>query len=1148
MGIEQDGGSRGASAYGQTLVFIGMALAGALVIHQFPLDSSRPNAAEPAVAIKAGANEVEARLWQDPFGPISGGVGPFPAVGAIASGGEAQASPGRSGTSPLCDAELSRGSDDEPPLVIAPFVSLGGYTGSAESRRRTRYAVVSALHASGFQPMDEWHLHYWRHEFETGNSTDVPYEWFERPPGPDPKSPTRALVLWLGEDHFESTIAPKLNALRDRLLNRPEANDAGTTPDGSKTGYANMRAIDARPLDDRRLESRGAQPRAGADCSVPKGWNDSLRIRVLGPNSSHTLLTLVRERQPAGAAGDTSAQGARNAEPCLSECEKQATAKEPQLVFYPYGATVDDKLLLTAAGIREIQTESSVNVLLQRCGILLYRTIATDSRLAIALRGEIQRRLDPQCPDTDRPCAAFAHRWPHIALVSEWDTFYGRSLATSIRQALGTRAQAEGPDPDASAGRHWLHEYGYLRGLDGQTAKHARAIGASARESDRGSASSPDDARARSADRPRESADGDGQFDYLRRLSVQLLDADARARESGGRGIEAIGVLGSDPYDKRLILQALRPKFPTALFFTTDLDARLFEHEQLAWSRNLVVASSFGLQLRDALQADIPPFRESYQTAAFLATRIAVTHGVQTEATRKAASVAQSRPTTEDLDRWLATPLIFEVGRSGAFQLTRFFQDTETWPGDCRKRILCNDIQPPGGPFFPRPARDTITIALAAIFCVSLAIHYLGSRKLQWYLHRVVHRARRDSSQMGYLCLVLVGVGASIVGVAYLLAGLWPSLANWLTESGAGEPMLLTEGLSLWPTEFLHLGAALLSCYLLFRGWKNLERNSVRIARAFRMQVQRQAVIRALRTSALGHRWWDLLVGTFSYRIRKHPVNSAPPATATDRRHRLADAFWKTYIYEGRLSARVVRVTLLLLVFLAFGYTLAAVFGHPTVPTRGERSQAVHVVVTWISVISTQFLILAVVDSTAFCCRFIVELKQIESGWPDSVTNFFAAKFAIRKRYLKHWIDLNVIAERTKCIAQVIYYPFIVISVMVVSRASIFANWGFPMSILLLHGFSIAIAVTCAVALRRCAESARRASLRDLGEQLLRAKRMDGTGRIVAQLETLIDMTTALRVGAFAPFSEQPVVRAVLLLLGALGSSSLLGQLSLLDR
>ena len=91
-----------------------------------------------------------------------------------------------------------------------------------------------------------------------------------------------------------------------------------------------------------------------------------------------------------------------------------------------------------------------------------------------------------------------------------------------------------------------------------------------------------------------------------------------------GRGIQAVGILGSDLYDKLPVLQALRPVLPDALFFTTDLDAPILHPIALTSTRNLRVASSFGLQLRPHVQKEIPPFRSSYQTAGLLATRVAL--------------------------------------------------------------------------------------------------------------------------------------------------------------------------------------------------------------------------------------------------------------------------------------------------------------------------------------------------------------------------------------------------------------------------------------------------------------------------------------------------------------------------------------------
>ena len=71
------------------------------------------------------------------------------------------------------------------------------------------------------------------------------------------------------------------------------------------------------------------------------------------------------------------------------------------------------------------------------------------------------------------------------------------------------------------------------------------------------------------------------------------------------------------------MLQALRPLLPNAWFFTTDLDALLLHPGAQTLTRNLLVASSFGLQLGSDIQGEIPPFRSGYQTAQFLATRVA---------------------------------------------------------------------------------------------------------------------------------------------------------------------------------------------------------------------------------------------------------------------------------------------------------------------------------------------------------------------------------------------------------------------------------------------------------------------------------------------------------------------------------------------
>ena len=111
-----------------------------------------------------------------------------------------------------------------------------------------------------------------------------------------------------------------------------------------------------------------------------------------------------------------------------------------------------------------------------------------------------------------------------------------------------------------------------------------------------------------------ERPEGQSQFDYARRLGTRITEIQ-KGLWKKGESIKAIGILGSDVHDKLLLLQALRKKFPGIIFFTTDLDARLLHPAEIKWTRNLVIASGFGLHLHPEIQRGIPPFRDTYQTA-----------------------------------------------------------------------------------------------------------------------------------------------------------------------------------------------------------------------------------------------------------------------------------------------------------------------------------------------------------------------------------------------------------------------------------------------------------------------------------------------------------------------------------------------------
>ena len=96
----------------------------------------------------------------------------------------------------------------------------------------------------------------------------------------------------------------------------------------------------------------------------------------------------------------------------------------------------------------------------------------------------------------------------------------------------------------------------------------------------------------------------------------------------------------------------MRPYFPEALYFTTDLDARLMAPDQNAWTRNLIIASPYGLSLIEDLQCESLPFRSSYQTAIYYSALNAL----------KAIDVNRR-------DK-VPVPRLFEIGRMGEYDFS----------------------------------------------------------------------------------------------------------------------------------------------------------------------------------------------------------------------------------------------------------------------------------------------------------------------------------------------------------------------------------------------------------------------------------------------------------------------------------------------
>lgn len=570
-----------------SFVAVLLTLAGAIYLaRQAPLEGARPLQTDLQTQRSFAPEMVELRLWQDPFAGI--------ADSSLAKGDGDKTgypSPCESVENPLPTNKLTS--------VIGVMLPGAPYFETGERRRRTRYAVASALAEDEFFKEFSDRIGCW-------GIYNIPFETFVN------AQSKRIVVLWLNEDTLgregvKFNHAQGATHLEGGLLGglAKVIQDLGTAPLKIIGPYSSDALVtmirdskrEPRPLYLKYFESKtiAAYDKSCLSKSARLQWEPLIQTLRKIPSG------LGYPPRYADRQSETNTFCAVN-----HDLHYIVPPKPLQSVsFYNYGATIAPDLL--KKHLEDLMDndnkpfESAATFLEKQVGLNLYDPIANDSNLADAILGELEKRSVMPLKDGR-----------HIALISEWDTIYGRELPKAIARKL---------DPNCPEKCDSIHMRTYVRGLDGNLSKAPASEPASTKPN-KSSAEDRDLSKQREAAEAFDRPYGLGQQDYLRRLARSLK------RQEGGYGptshIAAIGVLGSDVFDKLLVLRALKPEFPDALFFTTDLDLSLTLPSERDWTRNLVVASSFGPELHPKIQGRSPPFRDNYQTSAFFATRLAV--------------------------------------------------------------------------------------------------------------------------------------------------------------------------------------------------------------------------------------------------------------------------------------------------------------------------------------------------------------------------------------------------------------------------------------------------------------------------------------------------------------------------------------------
>jgi hypothetical protein len=348
-----------------------------------PLTSTRPTEPEYPAHQLATPQDLDARLWEDPIGAVMRDIDAKRLRDPPDNGGH---------TGVGFDHHGNR------TLVLGVTLPGASYPEVAETRRRLRYAVLSALHVAQFTPIDEMHIGYWRlkpDEPATNEpQTKVSVNRSDWPGAIDVAASDNGLEVDLG-------IGIAIRAASKAQLADDPAGDQSPLPaivpwEEFDRGQQHVLVL---WLDEDVLTA-GRHPIASlVKLRLQTGYPTGSPFTLLGPEDSTMLEAMVRE---------------------------EPKPKDARFSVYNFGATAEEARILPTPG----ENESIQQFLLKQYAIQYYRTVNTDEQLAETLACELMRRdanlalFNGKCSEVS--AADGPH--DHVVLISDWDTVYGNRL------------------------------------------------------------------------------------------------------------------------------------------------------------------------------------------------------------------------------------------------------------------------------------------------------------------------------------------------------------------------------------------------------------------------------------------------------------------------------------------------------------------------------------------------------------------------------------------------------------------------------------------------------------------------------------------------------------------------------------------------
>lgn len=1067
---------------------------GVLIWYNRPIESSPPFDPYPQHEIPRiiGNDAYEAWLWKDPFGfdPAAESGGAYEAWDRAVKETKPDKKSEKAKKDLTCQTSLEKIISDisakkRSVKILAPLVKVTpGTVESKEMRTRQRYAVVAGLIESGYQPQQPGLLHFC--SIQGSHEYDVRWEHYkygsEDKTGPESEKPGGAskakpdiVVAWI-----DSEILTDEN----KFPRHPCTHDCNFPFKNLLKAISKDNEFYLFDLNDNLGHDRSEQIKDHIKCI---NLQNNAKSTAMHGNDKQIKcnIELIKLAGMEGKKQQIKDSSDKNAPPPSSEpmrdeagCEKTAEKPAGELEQTNNKKTGSEKL-------------------------------ADKLAVELTLRG--------------------VKNTSEVIIITEQGSKNATELADNVQNSLGEYFAK-------------IRKIFYLKGSDGNPKKTRTQDKKDKNENQ--SADKPEHVSVTDLHQPPLLPIGPSQIDYFHRLAEEIRNVhdtvDFDKRDSGAK---AVVILGSDFNDKLLIIEVLREKMPHLLILTTDLDAQMLHPLHWRSTRNLVVVSHFDLRLREktkkdenkpderlfsqrAYQDQFPPFRDSQQTNIFYRT-LAIAEG-------NAVSIDQSEVTF---------PRVFEVGRNGFVRFKAMGKNQGL------------TYHPPDDTLKQTERRLGLLLVTVLTF---IGLHWAirpWSKPLSLYLL--------------FATLVIFG-GAFGLGTDIL----------WTNEPG--EPLSFSDGVSLWPTLFTQIIAALLAgaffaraiCELdknfwhltssHFRRWlrylsaclndnepdeceswlrRRLRDLGQQSTRLHNHSIRGWGTLFLLMATVAIYAWNDvypagilpfwpcfIILVFFAIFYIAWPWNDVSIKGWLEDDHQIDNIarLWWEYYRHGCLGYRLARVVAMWLIFAVIETLLVYLLPPWPLPWRGTTDLASQIdLAPWIGV--TSFVVIMLL------LFFILDAVRLNFYWIKKVRlrhpllNGPILMGTPRDLFIPLEDIVSRVAERTRAVDKLIYYPMLCIMLMLFAKIAYFDNQDLPLSKALTFGVAISVLFFSGFMLRREANELKLS----VKKRLLDIGRNNGcTPEII---NNSVKRINKIDEGAFQPMFEQPVMQALLIILASIG-------------